>query len=107
MSRHILVCCGPYVGFISQKVCNNKEVPAIQSGSLLSIYIKQGAHALKGNDTFLGEATLIKLFCLLSETGSTLSSKRKEFAHLGANSFLLEQTLFRRGLVHRKANVKS
>ena len=48
-------------------------------------------------DIFTGEVTLSKLFCLPSEKGSAV--KAKNLLSLGANSFLLEQTPFQKGIV--------
>ena len=55
-------------------------------------------------DTLSGEAT-VKMFASVLVKGSTL--KGKNLLLLGANSFLLEKTVFRRNLVRIKANRKS
>ena len=71
-------------------------------------YIRRRLRALllvKESDKLAWETTLSKLLLPLSERGSTL--KRKNLAHLGADSSLLEQTPFQRGFVCRKANMKS
>ena len=47
------------------------------------------------NEALYRKLTLAILFLLLSEKGSTL--KGKNLLPLGANSFLLEQTLFQKG----------
>ena len=68
------------------------------------IFLDTKAH-LSGMDTLSGEATLSKLFCLPSGKGSSL--KGKNLLPGGANSFLLEYTPFRRGLMFWNANRKS
>ena len=57
---------------------------------------------LKGMNALSMEATLSKLFRLPSELGSIL--KGKNLLPSGANSFLLEWTLFRKDLLCMKAN---
>ena len=49
---------------------------------------------LRSTDTLSGEATLLKCFYHPSENGSTI--KGKNLLLLGANSFLLELTLFQK-----------
>ena len=65
-----------------------------------SISIKQCPYRshLRGTDTHSREATLLKLFCLPPEKGSSL--KEKKFFSFREDPFL------RRGLTYRKANRK-
>ena len=56
--------------------------------------------SLKGNDTCSRETTLLKLFWFLS--GKVSALKGKNLLPLGANSFLVEQTPFQKGLDVKK-----
>ena len=53
----------------------------------------------------LRETNIYKLFCLPSKKGSTL--KGKTLLPFGANSFLLEQITFQKGLAVRESETES
>ena len=61
---------------------------------------------LRGTHTLSLEAKLTKLLCLQSTLWKVSALKGKNLLPVGANSFLLEQTLFQKGIVSRKINWK-
>ena len=78
------------------------HLPICKNCKMAAFYFEMHPFILKETDTFLGEATLSKCFCLPSEKRSTLKGN-----NVFLKFFFYSRFVFRKGMVSRKANRKS
>ena len=101
------------------RVCHFSYVTLVSEGVLIVFFPRKrkrqgaliGAGALNGANTVDIESTTYMASCLLPKTTKAFQngvcSERKEFAPLGANSFLLELTPFEKGGQNERAKLLS